>query len=89
MHRTHGITRNPEMLNNKDQGLWYYEELELGFNYRMTEISAALGNSQLNRLDSFEKRDMRLQKNMIKICQTYHWICHFNYQIIILVIIFM
>ncbi len=57
MHRTHGITRNPEMLKNKDQGLWYYEELELGFNYRMTEISAALGNSQLNRLDSFvEKR---------------------------------
>ena len=46
-----------EMLKNKDQGLWYYEELELGFNYRMTEISAALGNSQLNRLDSFvEKR---------------------------------
>jgi len=57
MHRTHGITRNPEMLKNKGQGLWYYEELELGFNYRMTEISAALGNSQLNRLDSFvEKR---------------------------------
>ena len=29
MHRTHGITRNPEMLKNKDQGLWYYEEPEL------------------------------------------------------------
>ena len=41
MHRTHGITRNPEMLKNKDQGLWYYEELELGFNYRMTKISGS------------------------------------------------
>lgn len=53
MHRTHGITRNPEMLRIKDQGLWYYEEQDLGFNYRMTEINAALGNSQLNRLDQF------------------------------------
>jgi len=57
MHRTHGITRDPEMLRIKDQGPWYYEELDLGFNYRMTEINAALGNSQLNRLDEFvEKR---------------------------------
>ncbi len=48
LYRTHGITRNAEQLKRKD-GPWYYEMQELGFNYRMTDIQASLGTSQLKR----------------------------------------
>jgi dTDP-4-amino-4,6-dideoxygalactose transaminase len=51
--RGHGITRDPLKMKNKSVGSWYYEQLELGFNYRMTDIQAALGSSQLNRLDKY------------------------------------
>lgn len=51
--RTHGITRNPQMMTETSHGLWYYQQLDLGFNYRLTDIQAALGISQLKRLDHF------------------------------------
>lgn len=51
--RSHGITRNPNEMLRNDVGPWYYEQIELGFNYRMTDIQAALGLSQLQRLDEF------------------------------------
>jgi UDP-4-amino-4,6-dideoxy-N-acetyl-beta-L-altrosamine transaminase len=51
--RTHGITRDKQQLHNKTEGDWYYEQIDLGFNYRMTEMQAALGCSQMNRLDEF------------------------------------
>ncbi|MFC3031818.1 UDP-4-amino-4,6-dideoxy-N-acetyl-beta-L-altrosamine transaminase [Pseudoalteromonas fenneropenaei] len=50
---SHGITREPELLQNPSHGPWYYEQLALGFNYRMTDIQAALGLSQLDKLDQF------------------------------------
>ncbi|MFL6734560.1 MAG: UDP-4-amino-4,6-dideoxy-N-acetyl-beta-L-altrosamine transaminase [Sphingomicrobium sp.] len=53
MDRTHGITRDPARLCHHDAGPWYYEQQRLGFNYRMTDICAALGLSQLNRIDEF------------------------------------
>ena len=53
LFRSHGIKRNPENLTYKSEGPWYYEQLELGFNYRMTDLQAALGLSQLERLDEF------------------------------------
>jgi len=58
MHRlrTHGITRDPDQLQGPCEGPWYYEQLELGFNYRMTDMQAALGLSQLTRLDEFIAR---------------------------------
>ena len=51
--RSHGITKDPSLMVNEPDGVWYYEQLELGFNYRMTDIQAALGLSQLKRLDQF------------------------------------
>ncbi|MDZ8189551.1 MAG: UDP-4-amino-4,6-dideoxy-N-acetyl-beta-L-altrosamine transaminase [Nostoc sp. ChiSLP02] len=54
--RSHGITRNPDLMQGESYGSWYYEQLELGFNYRMTDIQAALGTSQMQRLDEFVER---------------------------------
>lgn len=54
--RSHGMTRDLADLESKDEGPWYYEQIELGFNYRMTDIQAALGLSQLQRLDAFVAR---------------------------------
>ena len=53
LFRSHGITRNNEIMQNDSHGPWYYEQLVLGFNYRITDIHAALGLSQLKRIDSF------------------------------------
>jgi UDP-4-amino-4,6-dideoxy-N-acetyl-beta-L-altrosamine transaminase len=51
--RTHGITRDREMLQNTNEGEWYYEQWDLGYNYRLTDMQAALGLSQLNKIDRF------------------------------------
>ncbi|MBS0043928.1 UDP-4-amino-4,6-dideoxy-N-acetyl-beta-L-altrosamine transaminase [Shewanella sp. M16] len=51
--RSHGITKNAAQLINADEGDWYYEQHALGFNYRMTDLQAALGVSQVPRLDEF------------------------------------
>lgn len=56
LFRTHGITRDTELLMNKNNGKWYYEELFLGYNYRLSDLQAALGISQLIRLDKFIER---------------------------------
>lgn len=53
--RTHGITRDRSEMTD-DHGPWYYEQIELGFNYRMTDVQAALGVSQLKRLGGFLSR---------------------------------
>lgn len=51
--RTHGITRDEDKMQHKPHGPWYYEQIELGYHYRMTDIQAALGKSQMHRLDDF------------------------------------
>jgi len=51
----HGITRRPELMRNGDEGGWYYEQLVLGYNYRIADIQAALGVSQLSKLDEFTR----------------------------------
>lgn len=58
--RSHGITRDNKLMQSSNEGGWYYEQLELGFNYRMTDIQAALGNSQMERLDNFVDRRSKL-----------------------------
>jgi len=54
--RSHGITRDPALMTEVPHGPWYYQQIELGFNYRMTDIQAALGMSQMARLDEFIAR---------------------------------
>lgn len=54
--RSHGITKDPAQMTRPSPGPWYYEMQELGYNYRMTELQAALGLSQLRRLDMFKAR---------------------------------
>jgi UDP-4-amino-4,6-dideoxy-N-acetyl-beta-L-altrosamine transaminase len=51
--RSHGITRDESMMEENTHGGWYYEQIDLGYNYRMTELQAALGISQMERLDDF------------------------------------
>jgi len=50
--RSHGVTRDASLMERAPDGPWYYEQIDLGFNYRMTDIQAALGTSQLSRLGS-------------------------------------
>ena len=54
--RSHGITRDPAFMQGESHGPWYYQQVDLGFNYRMTDMQAALGASQMTRLDAFVKR---------------------------------
>ena len=56
LDRSHGITRDAHRLQMQDEGAWYYEQQRLGYNYRMTDINAALGVSQLSRLSEFIDR---------------------------------
>lgn len=51
--RSHGITRYPAEMTHPPDGSWYYQQIELGYNYRMTDIQAALGMSQMRRIDDF------------------------------------
>tara|TARA_R100001440_G_scaffold10656_7_gene19467 strand:- start:37379 stop:38539 length:1161 start_codon:yes stop_codon:yes gene_type:complete len=60
--RSHGITRDPEYMTHDPDGSWYYQQVDLGFNYRMTELQAALGLSQLDRLDDYVARRHVLAK---------------------------
>ncbi len=58
--RSHGLTHQQESMRSLSQGVWHVEQVELGFNYQMTEIQAALGASQMKRVDSFVRRRQEL-----------------------------
>ncbi|MBJ2348608.1 MULTISPECIES: UDP-4-amino-4,6-dideoxy-N-acetyl-beta-L-altrosamine transaminase [Pseudomonas] len=58
--RSHGITRDPQQMTHESDGPWYYQQIDLGFNYRMTELQAALGVSQMERLDQYIARRHQL-----------------------------
>lgn len=60
LFRSHGITRNQEFMTDNSHGDWYYQQIELGLNYRMTELQAALGLSQMKRIDHYVKRRHQL-----------------------------
>ena len=54
--RSHGITRDPKLMGKASDGPWYYKQVDLGFNYRMSDVHAVLGVSQMNRLDEYVTR---------------------------------
>lgn len=60
--RSHGVTRDERLMTHESDGPWYYQQVDLGFNYRMTDIQGALGLSQLQRLDDFVASRHRLAK---------------------------
>jgi UDP-4-amino-4,6-dideoxy-N-acetyl-beta-L-altrosamine transaminase len=53
LFRSHGVIRDPKLMTKESEGKWYYQQIDIGFNYRMTELQAALGISQMGRLNSF------------------------------------
>jgi dTDP-4-amino-4,6-dideoxygalactose transaminase len=60
--RSHGVTRDTNLMTQASEGGWYYQQVDLGFNYRMTELQAALGVSQMTLLDTFIARRHQLAK---------------------------
>lgn len=68
--RSHGITRDPELMRGESHGGWYYQQVDLGFNYRMTELQAALGVTQMQRLDEFVAARHVLSKRYNEILST-------------------
>lgn len=62
LFRTHGITKEKDLLISQDEGPWYYEQIDLGYNYRITDIQCGLGISQLNKINDFIKRRKELVK---------------------------
>ncbi len=62
LYRAHGITRDPEQMEHEPDGSWYYEQITLGMNYRMTDMQAALIISQLDKLPVFSERRKKIVK---------------------------
>lgn len=62
LRRSHGITRDPVQMTHVPDGPWYYQQISLGFNYRMTELQGALGLSQMRRLDAYVAKRHQLAR---------------------------
>ncbi|MDX8357907.1 UDP-4-amino-4,6-dideoxy-N-acetyl-beta-L-altrosamine transaminase [Sphingopyxis terrae] len=60
--RSHGITRDPDLMTHEPDGGWYYQQVKLGYNYRMTDVQAALGHSQMERIEGFIARRHELAR---------------------------
>ena len=87
LYRSHGVTRDPSLMTQVADGPWYYPQICLGYNYRMTDLQAALGLSQLKRLTDYIKRrhdiasrynrelidlPLTLPKQSVWACSAYH-----------------
>jgi len=70
LFRSHGITRDKNLMSRSSDGGWYYQQVDLGFNYRMNELQAALGISQMQRLDEFVAKRHILQERYDSLLST-------------------
>jgi UDP-4-amino-4,6-dideoxy-N-acetyl-beta-L-altrosamine transaminase len=62
LYRSHGITRDQHLMTHETDGPWYYQQIDIGFNYRMSELHGALGVSQMQRIDNFITRRKSIAK---------------------------
>jgi UDP-4-amino-4,6-dideoxy-N-acetyl-beta-L-altrosamine transaminase len=69
LYRSHGITRDASAMTHEPDGPWYYQQISLGYNYRMTELQAALGVSQMQRLDAYVARRHELARRYDQLLQ--------------------
>lgn len=67
LFRSHGVTRDADLMQDEPDGAWYYEQVALGYNYRMTEMQAALGLSQMTRLDQFVSARHNLARRYLEL----------------------
>ena len=74
MLRSHGITRDERLMTGKADGAWYYQQLALGWNYRMTDIQATLAHSQLTRLNDFVARRNHLARRYDDLLKGTSWV---------------
>jgi UDP-4-amino-4,6-dideoxy-N-acetyl-beta-L-altrosamine transaminase len=70
LFRSHGITRDPAQMTYEADGPWYYQQIDLGYNYRMTELQAALGVNQMQRLDAYIARRHQLARRYDELLAT-------------------
>ncbi len=77
--RSHGITREQKHMTKPSEGGWYYQQIDLGFNYRMTELQAALGVSQMQRLDEFVVKRHELAIKYDDLLSTLPVICPYQH----------
>lgn len=78
LYRSHGITRDEGQMEKESDGPWYYEQIALGFNYRMTDLQAALGCSQMERLDDFVAKRRYLAKRYDMLLENLPVVCPFQ-----------
>lgn len=69
LYRSHGVTRDPALMTRESDGPWYYEQLELGYNYRLTDLQAALGTKQVERLPQFLARRAELAQRYAELLE--------------------
>lgn len=74
LYRSHGVTRDPRLMDEEMEGVWDYKQIALGFNYRMTDLQAALGLSQLTRLDTYVARRNELAQRYDDLLRESLWI---------------
>lgn len=80
LFRSHGITRNTDLMTKDSEGAWYYEQIDLGYNYRLTDVQAALGRSQMTRLDEYVNKRHELAERYNQLLRDLPLNCPFQHK---------
>ena len=91
LFRSHGITRSADLMTKDNNGPWYYEQIDLGYNYRLTDVQAALGRSQITRLDEYVNKRHELAERYNKLlmslplnCPVQHKDCYSSFHLYVI-----